>query len=120
MAMKRQLAGLALMAEGVFEMAQLYTALANLAGGRCDLNADVLSAIFHSAASVPEAAGGSRLIPAKSSSSDGSDVHTSSMSRMPASPALEYALSKSTFFFDAGFVEKQGRYTTGLVFQVCQ
>lgn len=120
MGMKRQLAGLALMAEGVFEMAQLYTALANLAGGRCDLNVDALSSVFHSTVSVPEAAGGSRLISAKSSSSDGSDLHTASIARMPASPALESALSKSTFFFDAGFVEKQGRYTTGLVFQVRQ
>jgi hypothetical protein len=119
---KRQLAGLCLLIEGVFEFAHLLLALAVLAGGRCDLGVDfVASIVSPSVGSEPSPLlpGSGKQTPGRGElSMDLPESLSALISRLPSVSAVEWMLAKSSFFFDIGLVEKQGRYTVGLVFQV--
>jgi hypothetical protein len=119
---KRQLAGLCLLIEGVFEFAQLLVALATLAGGRCDLGVDFVASVVSpsiGSEASPMIAGSGKPTPGRGDlASEAAETLTSLISKLPSVSAIEWMLAKSSFFFDVGLVEKQGRYTVGLVFQV--
>ena len=142
-AVKRQLAGLSLLSEGVFELSALLAALSVLSGGRSDIGIEPHLSVLGFAGSMESSTGGASGSGATASSSavptmsrapsgksdsehSGSGASVSATlqpfllqgARLPCPPGLEALLSKSSLLFDVGLHERHSRYTTGLIFQV--
>ncbi len=109
-----------MLAEGVYQFQQLLRGVSTLAGGGVDLGGDGVDVTSTTVTGGDNTASPLRppTAPSTSTPSNSTPLGQTGATAVHRS-ALEQLLSPQTLLFDIGLAEAEGRFSCGLVFQVC-